>query len=197
MAKKQATRYSDKELEEFKTIILQKLEKAKRELEYMRNQIIELNENGNEQQRGDWVDDSSVHAEVEMLNNMVARQIQFTRNLQNALIRIQNKTYGICSMTGKLIDKERLRLVPHATKSVIGKNREKMRQRPYSHLSRVAKAPKRISPSASRSKNKTKVKKKSSPIADKINLEDLEVPQSIPKDLINMEDFKDEDMEIS
>ena len=87
----------------------------------MRNQILELNE---KQQRGDWVDDSSSHAEAEMLNNMVARQIQFVRNLQNALIRIENKTYGICSVTGKLIDKERLKLVPHATKTITGKNSE-------------------------------------------------------------------------
>ena len=124
MAKSQSNRYSDQDLLVFKEIIEKKLDKAKSELEYMRGQIIELNENGNEQQRGDWVDDSSVHAEAELLNNMVARQIQFMRNLQNALIRIQNKTYGICSITGKLIDKERLKLVPHATKSVIGKNKD-------------------------------------------------------------------------
>ena len=125
MSNKKPTRYSEKDLKEFKEIIDKKLEKAESELEYMRNQIIELN---GKQQRGDWVDDSSIHAEAEMLNNMVARQIQFIRNLQNALIRIENKTYGICSVTGKLIDKERLKLVPHATKTITGKNSEAKKQ---------------------------------------------------------------------
>ena len=115
------TRYSDSELQEFQVLIEQKLEKAQKELDYMRQQIVETNESGNDSQGGDWTDDSSIHAELEMLNRMVGRQQQFIRNLVNALSRIKNKTYGVCSITGELIDKQRLLLVPHATKSIAAK----------------------------------------------------------------------------
>ncbi|MBP7821415.1 MAG: hypothetical protein KA010_00735 [Saprospiraceae bacterium] len=114
-------RYSDEELLEFKILIDGKLEVARKELDFTRDQIIELNENAGDQQGADWFDDSSIHSELEMLNNMVSRQQLFIRNLENALIRIQNKTYGICTVTGQLIDKKRLQLVPHATKSVSAK----------------------------------------------------------------------------
>lgn len=114
-------RYSDEELQEFRTLIEQKLEKANKELEYMRQQIIEVNQNGSDAQGGDWTDDSSIHTELEMLNKMVGRQQQFVRNLDNALLRIKNKTYGICRISGKLIDKKRLMLVPHATQSIEAK----------------------------------------------------------------------------
>jgi RNA polymerase-binding transcription factor DksA len=114
-------RYSDEDLAEFKALIEKKLEKEKDELDFMRDQIIELNENSGDQQGGDWFDDSSIHSELEMLNNQVIRKQQYVRNLENALVRIQNKTYGICSVTGQLIDKKRLLLVPHATKSVEAK----------------------------------------------------------------------------
>lgn len=114
-------RYSDEDLAEFKALIDNKLEKEKNELDFMRDQIIELNENSGDQQGGDWFDDSSIHAELEMLNNQVIRKQQYVRNLENALVRIQNKTYGICSVSGQLIDKKRLLLVPHATKSVEAK----------------------------------------------------------------------------
>jgi DnaK suppressor protein len=122
MAKNHTTsRYSDKDLNEFQVLIEQKLEKAQQELDYMRQQIVETNESGADSQGGDWSDDSSIHAELEMLNRMVNRQQQFIRNLVNALSRIKNKTYGICSITGQLIDKQRLLLVPHATKSIAAK----------------------------------------------------------------------------
>ncbi len=115
------SRYSDTELQEFNVLIEQKLEKATKELEYMKQQIVETNQSGSDSQGGDWSDDSSTHSELEMLNRMVSRQQQFMRNLTNALSRIRNKTYGICSITGQLIDKERLLLVPHATKSIAAK----------------------------------------------------------------------------
>lgn len=114
-------RYSDEELAEFKTLIEEKLATANKELNFMRDQIIELNENAGDQQGSDWFDDSSIHSELEMLNSMVSRQQLFVRNLENALIRIQNKTYGICSVSGQLIEKKRLLIVPHATKSVSAK----------------------------------------------------------------------------
>lgn len=119
-------RYSDEDLQEFKRLIEDKLQNAKEELEFVKEQIIELNENGSEQQGGDWVDDSSVYAELEMLNRMAERQQKFVQSLESALVRIGNKTYGICSVTGKLIDKKRLLLVPHATKTVEGKEQEKV-----------------------------------------------------------------------
>ena len=114
-------RYSDEELLEFKALIDDKLAAATQQLEFMKEQIVELNESSGDQQGGDWFDDSNVHTELEMLNNQVIRQQQFISNLKNALIRIQNKSYGICSVTGELIEKARLLVVPHATKSVAAK----------------------------------------------------------------------------
>ncbi len=114
-------RYSDEDLAEFKALIETKLERERDEVTFMRDQIVELNENSGDQQGGDWFDDSSIHSELEMLNNQVIRKQQYINNLENALIRVQNKTYGICSVTGQLIDKKRLLLVPHATKSVEAK----------------------------------------------------------------------------
>jgi RNA polymerase-binding transcription factor DksA len=115
-------RYSDEELREFKELIDDKLVKARDEVRFLREQMLEITENSANQQSGDWTDESSSHMEIEMLNNSLTRQQQFIRNLELALIRIQNKTYGVCTMTGQLIDKQRLRLVPHATKSVEAKN---------------------------------------------------------------------------
>ena len=115
-------RYSDEELRAFKALIDEKLATARREVQFQKEQMLEINENSANQQSGDWTDESSSHTEMEMLNSMLARQQQFIRNLENALIRIQNKTYGVCIQTGQLIDKQRLKLVPHATKSVEAKN---------------------------------------------------------------------------
>jgi RNA polymerase-binding transcription factor DksA len=117
-----SVRYSDEELQQFKELIDDKLKKAHEEMAFTREQMLENNENSSNQQSGDWTDESSNHTEMELLNLSLARHQQFIRNLENALIRIQNKTYGICSITGQLIDKNRLRLVPHATKSVEAKN---------------------------------------------------------------------------
>lgn len=117
-------RYSDKELAEFKVIIDEKLLTSRQELNYLQEQIVEMNENNADIQGSDWFDDSSIHSEVELLNNMAIRQRQFIQNLENALIRIDNKTYGICIVTGNLIDKKRLQLVPHATKSIEAKHIE-------------------------------------------------------------------------
>ncbi len=118
---KPVERYSDEDLAEFKTLIEDKLAKAEEELVSRRAQLLEISENAHGQQSGDWTDESTNHSEMELLNNIVARQQTFIQNLRNALLRIQNKTYGICSITGQLIDKKRLLLVPHATKSVEGK----------------------------------------------------------------------------
>lgn len=116
-------RYSDEELEEFKQIILSKLELAKRDYQQMMDTL--SNKNGND------VDDTmptykileegSMTQTKEELTTMAARQQKFIQALQAALVRIENKTYGICRVTGKLIPKERLRAVPHATLSIEGK----------------------------------------------------------------------------
>jgi len=121
MAQEPTVRYSDEELEEFRVLILEKLAKAEEELAFTQKQIEELNEVGFNQQGGDWYDDSSAHADLELLQRMAQRQERHIQDLRNALLRIQNKTYGICTVTGQLIDKNRLRLVPHATKSLEGK----------------------------------------------------------------------------
>lgn len=117
-------RYSDEELEEFKALILEKLEFAKTELTGIEQQMMELRENMSDEQGGDWFDDSSIHTEIEFMTKLAERQRQFVQNLELALVRIKNKSYGICSVTGELIDKQRLLLVPHATKSVQAKERE-------------------------------------------------------------------------
>lgn len=111
------TRYSDEELEEFKQIILEKLEKAQRDLKMLTEAFTNSDEHG--------TDDTSPTFKVleegyqvlskEENSRLAVRQSKFIQNLENALVRIENKTYGICRSTGKLIPKERLRSVPHAT----------------------------------------------------------------------------------
>jgi len=114
-------RYSDQDLDEFKTLIVTKLNKSRTELKYLYDQMVGGESNGTTTSSGDYFDYSARHVELEMLTKMASRQRMFIRNLENALLRIKNKTYGICNITGKLIRKERLLLVPHATKSVAGK----------------------------------------------------------------------------
>ncbi|MBV6440403.1 MAG: RNA polymerase-binding transcription factor DksA [Saprospiraceae bacterium] len=122
MSQELKVRYSDEDLQEFKVLIEEKLALAQEELNTTQRQIDDLNENGFNQQGGDWYDDSTAHTDLEMMQRMLTRQQRHVQDLKNALLRIHNKTYGICTVTGNLIEKERLRLVPHATKSVDGKN---------------------------------------------------------------------------
>jgi DnaK suppressor protein len=123
-------RYSDEELQEFKILVEERFVQAKDELSTTEKQIADLNENGFNQQGGDWYDDSTAHTDLEMLQRMLQRQQRFVQDLKNALLRIQNKTYGVCIVTGELISKERLRLVPHATKSMDGKAQTSVPARP-------------------------------------------------------------------
>ncbi len=117
------TRYTDEELEEFKQIILKKLELARRDYNQMMDTL--TNRSGND--IGDTMptykilEEGSATQTKEELTNMAARQQKFIQSLQAALVRIENKTYGICRVTGKLIPKERLRAVPHATLSIEAK----------------------------------------------------------------------------
>jgi RNA polymerase-binding protein DksA len=113
------TRYSDEELEEFRVLIQGKLDKARKELDFYLDQLSEMADNPDAQVKG--LDDGIGTAENERLTNMASRQRKLIQHLENALIRIQNKVYGVCRETGKLISKERLRAVPHATLSIDAK----------------------------------------------------------------------------
>ncbi|MCB0584839.1 MAG: TraR/DksA family transcriptional regulator [Phaeodactylibacter sp.] len=117
-------RYSDGELAEFKALIEKKLANAQEQLNSLQEQILEITENTSDEHGGDWMDDSSINNDVEMLNNMAIRQRRYIKDLENALVRIRNKTYGICIITGELIDKKRLLAVPTTTKSLVAKTQE-------------------------------------------------------------------------
>ena len=114
-------RYSDAELAEFRDLILKKLETAKKELAYLQGLITRKDEGDMEDGRYMTMEDGSMSMEREQLSQMASRQIQFIDHLEKAMMRIENKTYGICRVTGKLIDKARLRAVPHATLSIEAK----------------------------------------------------------------------------
>lgn len=116
-------RYSDSELNEFRELIQRKLESAKKELTYLQGLITRKDEMGgdNDDARYMTMEDGSMSMEREQLSQMASRQITFIDHLEKALMRIENKTYGICRVTGRLIDKARLRAVPHATLSIEAK----------------------------------------------------------------------------
>ncbi len=120
-------RYSNEELAEFKEIILKKIKKAERDLTLLKENFANDKNNGTD-------DTSPIFKAFEEGNSIVsreansqlaARQEKFIRDLKNAIARIENKTYGICKVTGKLIDKKRLKLVPHATLSIEAKSLQK------------------------------------------------------------------------
>ena len=115
-------RYSDTDLTEFREIIQKKLDAAKKELNYLQG-LITRKEEGGDMDEGRYMtmEDGSVSMEREQLSQMASRQITFIDHLEKAMMRIENKTYGICRVTGKLIDKARLRAVPHATLSIEAK----------------------------------------------------------------------------
>jgi len=116
-------RYSDNDLAEFRELIQRKLESAKKELSYLQGLITRKDEMGgdNDDARYMTMEDGSMSMEREQLSQMASRQITFIDHLEKAIMRIENKTYGICRVTGRLIDKARLRAVPHATLSIEAK----------------------------------------------------------------------------
>jgi RNA polymerase-binding transcription factor DksA len=116
-------RYSDSELQEFRELIGRKLEAAKKELAYLHGLITRKDEMSGDETDNRYMtmEDGSLSMEREQLSQMASRQIDFIDKLEKALVRIENKTYGICRVTGKLIDKARLRAVPHATLSIEAK----------------------------------------------------------------------------
>lgn len=121
------TRYSDAELAEFKELILFKIAKAKEDLDLLKKTL--ANQDGNDTQDTSptfkVLEEGATVMSREEVGKLAQRQAQFIQHLQAALIRVENKTYGLCRATGKLISKERLRAVPHATLSIEAKNQQR------------------------------------------------------------------------
>ena len=120
-------RYADADLAEFKELIHKKIEKAQHDLELIKSAYMNDHNNGTDDTSPTFkaFDEGSAVMSKESNSQLAIRQEKFIRDLRNALIRIESKTYGICSVTGKLINKERLKLVPHATLSIEAKNMQK------------------------------------------------------------------------
>ncbi|MBT8294730.1 MAG: TraR/DksA C4-type zinc finger protein [Eudoraea sp.] len=120
-------RYTDKELEEFRVLIEEKIEKAQSHLELLRSSYMNDGNNGTDDTSPTFkaFEEGSETMSKDANTQLAIRQEKFIRDLKNALLRIENKTYGICRVTGKLINKERLKLVPHATLSIEAKNMQK------------------------------------------------------------------------
>ncbi|WP_158974735.1 TraR/DksA C4-type zinc finger protein [Cellulophaga sp. L1A9] len=117
-------RYSDKDLAEFKVLISDKIEKAKSHLDLLKSSYMNDSDNGTDDTSPTFkaFEEGSATMSKEANTQLAIRQEKFIRDLKNAMLRIENKTYGICRVTGKLINKERLKLVPHATLSIEAKN---------------------------------------------------------------------------
>ena len=121
------TRYSDAELREFKTLIQEKLKEANEDLKLLKGTLSLSDDHGTDDtgRTFNMMEDGSDTLSREEVAQLAARQEKFIQSLHSALLRIENKTYGICRVTGKLIQKERLMLVPHATLSIEAKNAQK------------------------------------------------------------------------
>jgi len=127
MAKDLKVRYSDKDLAEFKSLIEEKIDKAKSHLNLLKSAYMNDGNNGTDDTSPTFkaFEEGSETMSKEANTQLAIRQEKFIRDLTNALVRIENKTYGICRVTGKLINKDRLKLVPHATLSIEAKNMQK------------------------------------------------------------------------
>jgi len=124
MKRKTKSRYTDKELERFKKLITKKIDQAKQDLELLKSAYMNDSDNGTDDTSPTFkaFEEGSETMSKEANTQLALRQEKFIRDLKNALIRIENKTYGICRITGKLIKKKRLMIVPHATLSIEAKN---------------------------------------------------------------------------
>ncbi|MGB0357223.1 MAG: TraR/DksA family transcriptional regulator [Flavobacteriaceae bacterium] len=123
----QKKRYTDEALQEFKGLIEEKIAKAQHDLELIRSAYMNDGNNGTDDTAPTFkaFEEGSETMSKEANTQLALRQEKFIRDLKNALIRIENKTYGVCRVTGKLINKERLKLVPHATLSIEAKNMQR------------------------------------------------------------------------
>ncbi len=126
MSQSEKTRYSEEELREFEVLINEKLDKARNELNMLKSTLSKSNDSGTDitASTSKILEDGADTAEKENMSQLAARQQKFITNLENALVRIKNGTYGICTDTGKLISKERLRAVPHTMHSIEAKLRK-------------------------------------------------------------------------
>ncbi|MFN5249688.1 MAG: TraR/DksA family transcriptional regulator [Bacteroidia bacterium] len=117
------TRYSDSELQEFRELIMKKLDVAREEFTTLQKNLRDGNENGTDSTNNNYLtlDDGADTFEKENTTQLAARLMKFIQNLEAAMVRIENKTYGVCKTTGKLIPKERLRAVPHTTQTIEAK----------------------------------------------------------------------------
>ena len=124
MAGRKKNRYTDKELERFKKLIVQKIDQAQQDLDLLKSAYMNDSDNGTDDTSPTFkaFEEGSETMSKEANTQLALRQEKFIRDLKNALIRIENKTYGICRVTGKLIKKKRLMVVPHATLSIEAKN---------------------------------------------------------------------------
>lgn len=129
MSDPKKNRYSDEELEEFRQVIEEKLEKARQEYDHLLEAVQNPNENGVDDHNpsNNMFEETNAASDKEYMSQLADRQRQFIQNLENAVIRIENKTYGICRVTGELIAKERLKAVPHTTTSIKAKEQENKR----------------------------------------------------------------------
>lgn len=127
MATDTKNRYSDKDLEAFKVLIQEKIDKAEHDLELIKSAYMNDHNNGTDDTSPTFkaFEEGSETMSKEANSALAIRQEKFIRDLKNAMIRIENKTYGVCRVTGKLINPERLKLVPHATLSIEAKNMQK------------------------------------------------------------------------
>ena len=124
MARRKKNRYTDTELERFKKLIVQKIDQAKQDLDLLKSAYMNDSDNGTDDTSPTFkaFEEGSETMSKEANTQLALRQEKFIRDLKNALIRIENKTYGVCRVTGKLIKKKRLMVVPHATLSIEAKN---------------------------------------------------------------------------
>ena len=127
MAKKTKVRYSDEELIHFRSLIEEKITKAQSDLEMLRSSYMNDGNNGTDDTSPTFkaFEEGSETMSKEANTQLAIRQEKFIRDLRNAIVRIENKTYGVCRVTSKLINKKRLLLVPHATLSIEAKNMQK------------------------------------------------------------------------
>tara|TARA_Y100001936_G_C15893199_1_gene569157 strand:- start:454 stop:837 length:384 start_codon:yes stop_codon:yes gene_type:complete len=124
MARRKKNRYTDTELERFKKLIVKKIDQAKQDLDLLKSAYMNDSDNGTDDTSPTFkaFEEGSETMSKEANTQLALRQEKFIRDLKNALIRIENKTYGVCRVTGKLIKKKRLMVVPHATLSIEAKN---------------------------------------------------------------------------
>ncbi len=127
MMTEEKMRFSDADLAEFKELILQKIEKAQADLDLIKSAYMNDLNNGTDDTSPTFkaFEEGSETMSKEANSALAIRQEKFIRDLKNALFRVENKTYGVCKVTGKLINKERLKLVPHATMSIEAKNMQR------------------------------------------------------------------------